>query len=39
MKKSMKDEHPRYSAEFLAGKVERVAGLATGAAAEQGRMM
>jgi uncharacterized protein (TIGR02600 family) len=39
MKKSMKDEHPRYSAEFLAGKVERVAGLATGAAAEQGRRM
>jgi uncharacterized protein (TIGR02600 family) len=35
----MKDEHPRYSTEFLAGKVERVAGLATGAAAEQvGRM-
>jgi len=39
MKKRIKDEHPRYSAEFLGGKVERVAGLATGAAAEQGTRM
>jgi len=39
MKKRMKDEHPRYSAEFLGGKVERVAGLATGAVAEQGTRM
>ena len=39
MKKRQKDEHPRYSAEFLAGKVEPVAGLATGAVAEQGRRM